>query len=316
MQKDVTVILELMREKSSNYSFSSSSTLPLQHHMVPGLLSPGFVGRESQLQWLEGVLDPENEKLVGTRAGIHGLTGIGKTQLVRRPLITIDYQQNADLPMTLVLTSYQMLKYEATHRGCYTSQLFLVASSQAKFLDSVEQACNSLGLHHQHAHDPKFPNAKVQELHDWLFQNSGWLLLIDNVAYETVDVILELLPSNAEGHTIVTSQYGGAVRKITGLPQVCLALPEMVLDDAVDMFVAAADIDSETMSHKEKVDVVKAMALMPHAIAQAASYIKVNGLEPAVFLTRYNTAPELVSCSRFRRVGNNPPTDTTDSRLG
>jgi hypothetical protein len=290
MQKDVTVILELMREKSSNYSFSSSSTLPLQHHMVPGLLSPGFVGRESQLQWLEGVLDPENEKLVGTRAGIHGLTGIGKTQL--------------------------MLKYEATHRGCYTSQLFLVASSQAKFLDSVEQACNSLGLHHQHAHDPKFPNAKVQELHDWLFQNSGWLLLIDNVAYETVDVILELLPSNAEGHTIVTSQYGGAVRKITGLPQVCLALPEMVLDDAVDMFVAAADIDSETMSHKEKVDVVKAMALMPHAIAQAASYIKVNGLEPAVFLTRYNTAPELVSCSRFRRVGNNPPTDTTDSRLG
>lgn len=110
-------------------------------------------------------------------------------------------------------------------------------------------------------------------------------------------------------------KYGGAVRKITGLSQLCLALPEMALDDAVDMFVAAADIDSETMSRKEKVDVVKAMALMPHAITQAASYIKVNGLEPAVFLTRYNTAPGRVSRSKFRRVGNNSPTDTTDSRL-
>lgn len=50
--------------------------------MVPGLLSQDFVGREPQLKFLEQTLDPENEKNNGARVGIHGLTGIGKTQLV------------------------------------------------------------------------------------------------------------------------------------------------------------------------------------------------------------------------------------------
>ncbi|KAK0624534.1 hypothetical protein B0T17DRAFT_557399 [Bombardia bombarda] len=229
-------------------------------HMVPGLLSPGFVGRDDQLRWLEGRLGPGNERFVGARAGIHGLTGIGKTQL--------------------------MLKYEAMYRMCYTSQLFLVASSKAKFLDSVQQASSALGLFQHHTH-----SSAIQGLHNWLCQTSGWLLLIDNVAYETVDLILQVLPSNAGGHTIVTSQLRGAVEKITGLSKACLALPELELDDAVDMFVAASDIDSKAMSREEKVLVVKAMGLMPHTIEQAASYLRVNHLDPGVFLARYNKTP-------------------------
>lgn len=60
----------------------------MPYHMIPGLLSSAFIGRDSELKWLKDALDPENEKFVGARAGIYGLTGSGKTQLVLNPSLT------------------------------------------------------------------------------------------------------------------------------------------------------------------------------------------------------------------------------------
>jgi hypothetical protein len=68
----------LMSERSSGVS---SSAMWARHHTVPSLLSAAFIGREGELRWLETTLEPEMEKLVGRRAGIYGITGIGKTQL-------------------------------------------------------------------------------------------------------------------------------------------------------------------------------------------------------------------------------------------
>lgn len=71
---------------------SSSTALPrasiqgtnmaLGHTNIPGLLSHTFVGRHDELSWLKAVLKPSSENLISCRVGIHGLTGIGKTQLV------------------------------------------------------------------------------------------------------------------------------------------------------------------------------------------------------------------------------------------
>jgi hypothetical protein len=188
-----------------------------------------------------------------------------------------------------------MLKYEARYRTCYTTQFFLVASSKDKFLDSVQGLLQTLDLPQRHKLDP---NVRIQALHDWLFQTSHWLLLIDNIGLETVELVRELLATDAQGHVIFTSQSKGAVEKITGSSKACLELRELSLNEATEMFFAEADINPDVSTRQVGAEVVSAMGLMPHAIEQAASYVKVNGVEPQAFLVRYKEAPEQVSPSR------------------
>lgn len=176
-----------------------------------------------------------------------------------------------------------MLKFEAKRRKCYTTHIFLIASSRAKFLASVQEVLEMLDLPQRHKEDPKL---KILGLHNWLSQSSHWLLLIDNVGSESVELIQRLLTAE-HGHVILTSQLRGALEKITGSSKSCHSLDELSLDEAIDMFINAADIDSDDANRKVGADVVNAMGLMPHAIEQAAAYIKVNGISPDVYLARY-----------------------------
>lgn len=204
-----------------------------------------------------------------------------------------------------------MLKYEAKYRRCYTTQLFLIASSKDKFLASVQEVLETLNLPQRQEQDP---NVKIQGLHIWLNQSSNWLLLIDNVSYESVQPIRQLLTADALGHVMLTSQLRGAVEKITGSSKSCLELRELGLGPAVDMFISAADLNSDESTRQVGTDVVLAMGLMPHAIEQAASYIKVNGVDPRVFLARYRKTPEQVW--RSRRSLATLLTGSVDSRVG
>lgn len=251
------ILAMMVAQKDSPSGSLSSSSTARPYHMVPGLLSSRFIGRGTELAWLEDTLGPENEKFVGGLAGIHGMTGIGKTQL--------------------------MLKFEAKRRKCYTTHIFLIASSRAKFLASVQEVLEMLDLPQRHKEDPKL---KILGLHNWLSQSSHWLLLIDNVGSESVELIQRLLTAE-HGHVILTSQLRGALEKITGSSKSCHSLDELSLDEAIDMFINAADIDSDDANRKVGADVVNAMGLMPHAIEQAAAYIKVNGISPDVYLARY-----------------------------
>lgn len=245
-------------------SSSSSSTISAPYHIVPGILSPAFIGREAELRWLEDMLTPENENFAGMRVGIHGMTGVGKTQL--------------------------MLKYEAKFGNrCYTTRIFLVASSRTKFIHSVQEVLETMGLPQWHTADP---NVKIQGLHNWLSQSKGWLLLIDNAHYESVDLVRELLVTDAQGHVIITSQHKGAVEKITGSLKTCSSLEELGPNDAVDMFVAATGLDDDNSNRQVGTEVVNAMGLMPQAIEQAASYIRENAISPDDFLARYKQVPE------------------------
>ncbi|KAK4146229.1 uncharacterized protein C8A04DRAFT_35209 [Dichotomopilus funicola] len=244
---------------------SSSSTLETPCHMVPGLLSEAFVGRGREIGWLRGKLQPEEEEHLGVKVGIHGMTGIGKTQL--------------------------LLKYEALYRKSYVTQLFLFAPSKKRFLDSVQEVLETLELPQRERPDPR---AKILGLHNWLLQSRNWLLLIDNIAPESVDLILQLLASAAPGHVILTSQVRGAVERITGSPKLCLSLQEPPLDEAVEMFLNTAGVAPSQESKQAEADIVRALGLLPHAIEQAASYTKVNGLTPRAFLERYQKTPDRI----------------------
>lgn len=185
-----------------------------------------------------------------------------------------------------------MLKYEAEFGNrYYTTRIFLVASSKSKFIHSVQEVLETMGLPQCHTADQ---NVKIQGLHNWLSQSKGWLLLIDNAHYESVDLVRELLVTNAQGHVIITSQHKGAVEKIAGSLKTCTSLEELDPDDAVNMFVAAAGLNPDDSSQQVGTEVVNAMGLMPQAIEQAASYIRRNGITLDDFLERYKQVPEQV----------------------
>ncbi len=147
-----------------------------------------------------------------------------------------------------------------------------------------------LGLPQQEKADP---TVKVLALHNWLLQSSEWLLLIDNVAHESVDLIRQLLASSAPGHVIVTSQARGAIERVTGSPNLCLQLQQPAVQEAVGIFVNAAGIALEKECEEVGIDIVTALGFLPHAIEQAASYTRYNDLTPRDFLSRYqkNTRP-------------------------
>lgn len=185
-----------------------------------------------------------------------------------------------------------MLKYEAKHRASYMSHVLLMASTKAKFLSSVEGVLAVLGLAQRHRTDP---DTKLRDLRDWLSQSDSWLLLIDNVNYETANLVRHLLPSDGSGHAIITSQFQGVVEKVTGSSKLCLELGELEVDDAADLFFATVDMDSDDeLSRRAARDIVALMGRVPHAIEQSASYIKVNGLDLNTFLARYDRTPEKV----------------------
>ncbi|KAL1843463.1 hypothetical protein VTJ49DRAFT_1573 [Mycothermus thermophilus] len=213
-------------------------------HMVPGLLSEAFVGRGPEIEWLRDTLQPEQDERLGMRVGIHGMTGMGKTQL--------------------------MLKYEAEYRSCYSTQLFLSAPSKKNFQDSLQDVLEALDLPQR---DKPDLSAKILGLHNWLLQSQNWLLLIDNVDNESVDLILQLLAPGAPGHVIVTSQ-------------------EPPTNEAVEIFIKHAGIAADAENKSVATEIVQALGFLPHAIEQAASYTRVNWLSPEAFLDRYQETPD------------------------
>ncbi|KAK4163002.1 hypothetical protein QBC43DRAFT_345419 [Cladorrhinum sp. PSN259] len=253
---------------SSNLTGSTATA----YHMVPGLLSAAFGGRQSELEWLRETLNPERQHQVGGRVGIYGMTGVGKTQL--------------------------LLKYEAAYRKYYTTQFFLSATSRSRLLYDIRRTLETLDRPEgRKAASDSDADASLQilALHDWLSQStSNWLLLIDNISPDLVDLVQKLVPAEGPGHIMLTSQIRGVVEKIAGLPKLCLHLNELPIDDAVQLLIDVTGVESDLETSEDGANIVRALGFLPHAIQQVGSYIRVNALSFKTFLERYNNTPETI----------------------
>lgn len=299
----------------------TSSPTPFPH-AVPGLLSQTFSGRKEELSWIEGALEPDANPLIGRRIGIYGMIGVGKTQLVSttqylyrindrnadmyihpsrklgvKPLVRayglavyahytkirswlpgLEYLRQADLS--------QMLKYEAERKDYYSYTLFLNASST----DKLEKACLDIveGLNPRHRRSGDHPG--VRELFSWISTQSDWLILLDNVNEEAVNVLQLYLPAHASGHVIITSQLRLVAEKIAGSPQSCLLLQEPKVPDAINIFLNASGLDPSPENFETGDKITRLVGLLPHAIEQVASYMKMNMIDSKEFITRFTTS--------------------------
>ncbi|KAI0513225.1 hypothetical protein F5B22DRAFT_280682 [Xylaria bambusicola] len=245
-------------------TISQASTIMASgHRVVPGLLSRHFVGRHNELKWLQEKLEVA-EEVVGGCVGIYGTTGLGKTQL--------------------------MLAYERSHAHIYYNQFFLNAGSMTKLSASCYEVLEELDLAADASPDD---HATIKTFFRSLMKMSNWLLLIDNVGQEEVDTIRQLLPIEIYGHVIISSQQRLVIENLVQSAHDSLEIKKLDPDEAIQIFIASG-YEPLKSSKELATEIVKEVGLLPHAIEQVASYIKVNNLDLQTFLNRYRRTPNQV----------------------
>jgi NB-ARC domain len=141
-----------------------------------------FVGRETELQGMESILQPQADSPGSTRKVLilGGMGGIGKTQVA--------------------------ITYAKRHRHSYSSTFWLNASTEVTLNSSLRAVANRI-----------IPPETVKKLDDdqvwvhvsnWLSEpdNSRWLLIFDNYDDSNEYKITQYHPSVAHGSIIITTR--------------------------------------------------------------------------------------------------------------
>jgi NB-ARC domain len=190
------------------------------------------------------------------RCVLHGMHGLGKTQLALRFANLSFIQQRYSIIFWISATTVEKL-----------NQGF------AKILHLVD---------HPHQSHPEH-NARLTAARRWL-EDSGsisWLLILDNVDSSTLSFIREHLPrKNKRGNILFTTRTDAVAATLAcsaGQQHEIIELGLPDLRDAVDMLVKESSMDtvggtSSIMNKAE--DVVKRVGCLPFAVSHAAAYMK------------------------------------------
>jgi hypothetical protein len=148
--------------------------------------TPTFVGRQGALQQLASGLAGEGVVALTQVHAIHGLGGVGKTQLAAR--------------------------YARVHRDAYDVIWWLRAEQPTTLLADLAALAVALGLVSVDVDE----HDAVAAARAWLARNGRWLLVFDNVTAPAA--IAELVPEGEGGHVLVTSRAHADWRSLNARP--------------------------------------------------------------------------------------------------
>jgi tetratricopeptide (TPR) repeat protein len=220
-----------------------------------------FVGRTGPLQRLGEGLAGEGVVAVTQVHAIHGMGGVGKTQLAAR--------------------------YARTHRDAYDVIWWLRAEQPAALRADFARLAVALGL--TGAGDVDEQDA-IDSAREWLERNRRWLLVFDNVVGP--EDIAELVPEGDGGHVVITSRAHADWRSLGAQP---LGLDVWEREEAVEfLFVRSGERDRVVADA-----VAQALGDLPLALEQAAAYSSRQVIGLVGYLQRLqDRAPELFSAGR------------------
>ena len=198
---------------------------------------PRFVGRDTELAELERLLHESG------RVAVHGLGGVGKTQLV--------------------------VHYLHLRRAAYPDGRFwLRAAQESSLVGDLASLAWHLTLPERELPEQERQIAAVLR---WLREQRRWLLVLDNVEPAAQEALDRWLPSGLAGHVALTSR--------TPMWPVRLRLEPLPLEEARRFLLeATAGHDLEAAGA-----VAEALGQLPLALAQAAAYVEVSGRDLASY---------------------------------
>ena len=219
------------------------------------LLSVNFTGREREMALIIELLDILYGD-VPTRCALHGMHGVGKSQL------------------------FYALAKDLYDKGRYTNVFWMQATTIEKLHQGFSKLLHLVSHPDRSSTDD---SARLTAARRWLedFNSGRWLLVIDNVARETINFLREHLPrKNDRGNILFTTRTEDVAKALTDVAGKRHGIVELRIpgiENAAEMFLKHLD-DPETPADANKIqEVVKGIGCLPLAVAQVASYMTGTG---------------------------------------
>ena len=220
------------------------------------VLTHTFIGRAGPLDRLARGLDGDGVVAVTQVHAIHGLGGVGKTQLAAR--------------------------YARTHRDDYDVIWWLRAEQTATLRADLAALAAALGL--VEGADVDEQDA-IDGAHGWLERHGRWLLVFDNATGP--DAIVGLVPEGAGGHVVITSRAHADWRTLHA---------DTLQLDVWERAESRAFLRERTGERDEVAldAVAQALGDLPLALEQAAAYSNTVAITLTGYVQRLrDRAPEL-----------------------
>ncbi|KIM89575.1 hypothetical protein PILCRDRAFT_1920 [Piloderma croceum F 1598] len=234
---------------------SSSQLLPalISFNDAPDLLSCHFTGRKKELNYIKSVLSTVHGN-APNRCVVHGIPGIGKTQLAL---------QYAEL-------SYYRQQY---------SFIFWISGATVEKLNQGLAKVLTIVDHPDRDHPEQ--STRLASVRHWFEQSNAWLLVLDNVALDAVAFLRENLPrKNSSGNILMTTRtaiVAEAAASVAGQQHQIFELRAPDLKDATNHLLREAGInadDAVAASTNGAEALVNCVGRLPLAISHVASFAK------------------------------------------
>lgn len=239
-------------------------------HMIPFGLNPRFFSRDHEVDMVRKALDPMqgHEKL--QVMSIHGLGGVGKSQIA--------------------------LHYANTSMKTYDVIAWIPSETQVKMTQALSKLAKKLGLPKgDDSEDDYQASLKVK---DWLNESGrSFLLIFDNV--EQIDILLQVWPSSEKGSILITTRSPSvASKRATEVMHLECFSMEKALEalNSLTGFDPKKDEDSAAAN-----DICQLLGGLPLAIVQMSEYIRDRGCSYEEFLRIYRK-----SASKIHAKGETP----------
>lgn len=246
---------ERMMKDELQFQYQTPESVCLEYFLVPFDRNPMFQGRESVLERIRIDLLLTMPRRYNHRLALHGLGGIGKTQIA----LEYAYRYRSDYKYVFWL--------HAGERTSIISDLATVAR-QSKCIPIKEES--------------QLEVIALQVL-KWLNNQEKCLIVLDNL--DDVSVARGLLPTlESDCHVLLTTRDPD-VKKI---PSEGIEITELSEADATQLLIQLSKFQPNTESISQATHIVQELGALPLAIDQASAFIKILGF--ANFLTAFHSS--------------------------
>lgn len=265
------LVLELARhlvlnESETRQLLEANLTASSPYFLVPWPRNPFFTGREEILEALHAQLGIDQTVALTQSSALHGLGGVGKTQLA--------------------------LEYAYRHALEYSAVFWISAETEEQIVTSLLRVADMLQLPERENKDQHRVIAAVQR---WLISHSQWLLIWDNV--EDPALLHHFLPSTRAGAILLTTRSSALGTLARSLHLVPMEQEEGILFLLRRAKVLSPEATGEQVQQLvmemsppyAAADLVRAMGGLPLALDQAGAYIEETQCSLPAYVDLFHT---------------------------